>query len=376
MKIVLTAGGSGGHFYPLISVADKIREISEKEKMVSPDIYYLANDPYDRDILFKNDIQFVKIYAGKMRTYFSVRNFFGLFKTFFGTLKSIYIIFKIFPDVVFTNGSYVAFPVLVAARIFGIPVVLHSSDTIPSRVILFASKYAKKISVAFSESADYLPKEKIVLLGNPVRDEIKNKEVGDSKSFLGLEYGIKTIFVLGGSQGAKAINDVILGSLPELLKEYQIIHQVGKKNIEEVYGRSGVILYDNPLKKRYKIFDYMDDLNLRMAAGAADLIISRAGAGSIYEIANWGVPSILIPIDGKVSRDQETNAFSYARDGGGIFIKEKNLSSGILRLEIKRILENEKIYNDMKLKSKAFSKPEASEKIAEQIIKIGISHKK
>ncbi len=376
MKIVITGGGSGGHFYPLISVADQIREISEEKKILTPQILYLATEPYDSDLLFRNDIEFVKIYAGKLRKNSFFRNILDIFKNIWAVADTFIKMLQIYPDVVFTNGGYVAFPVVFSARILKIPVVIHVSDTVPSRVLLYAGKFADRISIAFPEAGKYFKNKKVVLIGNPIRDEIKKKQKEGAYEFFNLDFHLPVIWVLGGSQGSAVINNVILDALPKLVQKYQIIHQTGKKNFEYIYGTSGVVLLNNPLKKRYKIFPYMDDLAIKMAAGISDLVIMRAGAGSVNEVANWGLPSILIPISAKVSRDQESNSFAYARSGAGIVIRQKNLKPSILLYEIDRIFQTENLRTEMSKSAKEFFKPGAEKKIAESLLDIVLSHQK
>src|SRR3989344_5842659 len=161
MKIVVTGGGTGGHFYPIISVVENIREISKELKLLDPKIYYIAPRPYDEKALFENEIIFKKNIAGKRRLYFSIFNFIDLLKTFWGVLTAIWTIYVIFPDVVFAKGGYASFPVLLAAKFFGIPVIIHESDSVPGRVNLWASKFAKKIAVSYPETVDLFPKEKV-----------------------------------------------------------------------------------------------------------------------------------------------------------------------------------------------------------------------
>lgn len=205
---------------------------------------------------------------------------------FWGVLATLTRMLQIYPDVVFTNGGFVAFPVVFSAKILRIPVIIHVSDTVPSRVLLFSGKFADKISVAFPEAVKYFDEKKVAVLGNPIRDEIKNKQFEGGHDFFNLSQGVPTILILGGSQGSQIINENIMGALPMLVEKYQIIHQVGKNNYDEIYGTSGVVLLDNPFKKRYKVFDYLNNLTMKKAAGIANLVIMRAGAGSINEVAN------------------------------------------------------------------------------------------
>jgi len=290
-------------------------------------------------------------------------------------LDSFVKIFQITPDVIFTNGGYIAFPVLVVAKILRIPVVIHVSDTVPSRVLLYAGKFAKKISMAFPEAEKYFKnKDRIALLGNPIRDEIKKRQTEGSYNFYNFDPKLPTILFLGGSQGSQIMNDTLIDALPKLLEKYQIIHQTGEAKYDNNYGRAGVVLMNNKNKDRYKIFPFLNDLQMKMAAGAADLVVSRAGAGSIYEIAAWGLPSIIIPISKKVSRDQESNAFSYARSGGAVVIRQKNLSSSILIHEIDQAFSDFIKLKKMGEKAHSFYKPDAEKKIALLLLDIMLEH--
>lgn len=378
MKILLTGGGSGGHFYPLISVAQQIRKTSEEKKLLQPEIFYVAEDPYDEDLLFRNNIVFKRLSSGKLRGYFSVLNFLDFFKIIFATIKAFFLLFLIFPDVVFTNGGYGAFPVLFVSRIFRIPVVIHVSDTVPGRVNNWASKFAKKISVAFPETGDYLLKEKdkLAFTGNPVRRGLSTVLEQGAHEFLKLDKHVPTIMILGGSQGAQIINDIIVDALPKLVEKYQIIHQTGKNNFEDVSGRGKFVLQDNKNKDRYKPFKYLDLLAMRMSAGASSLIISRAGAGSISEIAVWGIPSVIIPITKSSGDHQRRNAFSYARSGSAVVMEEKNLAPNLLISEIDRIMGDEEKRKEMSDSAKKFARLDASEKIAKGILEIGLKHEK
>lgn len=378
MKIVVTGGGTGGHFYPLIAVADKIYDAAEDQKLLKPEILYLADKPYDANLLRKKNIEFHKIYAGKVRRYFSLRNVTDGFKTLFGLFSTTMLMFRLYPDVVFTNGSYVAVPVLFAAKLLRIPIFLHVSDAIPSRAILTATKKAKKISIAFPEATKYLPKDekKVALIGNPIQDELLVPLTNGAHEFLELDYNIPTIFIIGGSSGARIMNDAVVDALPQLLVEFNVIHQIGKQNFKETKGRADVVLYDHPFKGRYKPYAYLDTLAMRMSAGAADLVVSRAGAGSISEIAQWHKPSIVIPIPGNISRDQEKNAFSYARFDATVVMKQANLSANLLISEIKRIIENKDVKDQMIAGTASFAKPDAARRIAEEILEIALEHEK
>lgn len=373
MKIVLTGGG-GGHFYPMISVAESIREFSQKQKIINLELIYISDSPYDQKSLDDTGIRFAELKTGKNRLYFSIENFIDIFKTFFAIIKAVFLLYKLFPDVVFSKGGYPAVPVVIAAKILNIPVVIHESDSYPGRANKMASKWAKRIAISYKEAAEYLPKEKTAFVGNIVRKDVREPLKVGAYEYLKLNAAVKTILIVGGSQGAKIINDTIINTLPDLLKDYQIIHQVGTKNFDEAKALSDVILKDNPNKERYHVYPYLNKLALRMSAGVAGVIISRAGAGFIAEIASWGIPSIIIPISKSNGDHQRKNAYNYASTGACLVIEESNLKQNLLVSEIKRILENESVSKEMSEGTKLFVHPDAEDKIAEEIIKIALSH--
>jgi UDP-N-acetylglucosamine--N-acetylmuramyl-(pentapeptide) pyrophosphoryl-undecaprenol N-acetylglucosamine transferase len=309
-----------------------------------------------------------------VRRYFSLLNFFDVFKTGWGVTKSVFRIFFLYPDVVFATGGYASFPTLLAARLFRIPVVLYATDVEPSRVNLWAKKFAAKIAVSFPEAVQYFPKEKVAYTGNPIRKAALAPSREGAHEFLKLSHGMPTILVVGGSQGAHALNDCILAGLPDLLQKYQIVHQTGPENLKDVEGRAKVTLGLSPLADRYKTFGYLNDLALRMAAGAASIVVSRAGAGGIFEIASWGLPSIIIPLKGSAQEHQTKNAFSYARAGACVVIEENNLTPRLLMAEIERILENPQLSNKMKEAARAFGRADASKTIAGALLDIALSH--
>lgn len=374
MKILFTGGGSGGHFYPIIAVAEAINDATRDRKLLEPQLYYAAPDPYDRELLLANNITFVPTAAGKMRRYFSILNFFDFFKTAWGVAKSILRIFFLYPDVVFGTGGGASFPTLVAARLFRIPVVIYATDVEPSRVNMWAKKFAVKIAVSFPEAAQYFPKEKVAYTGNPIRKSILTPAREGAYEFLKLKHEIPTILVIGGSQGAGVINDCIVAGLPELVEKYQIVHQTGEENIKDIEGRAQIVLGLLPLAERYKPFGYLNDLAMRMSAGAAALVVSRAGAGGIFEIASWGLPSIIVPIPEPVSHDQTKNAFSYARSGAAVVIEQNNLTPRLLLSEIDRILTNEQLKNKMSEAARGFGRADASKTIANALLDIALSH--
>lgn len=375
MKILFTGGGSGGHFYPIIAVAEALNDMTRERKILEPKLYFAAPDPYDKEVLLANNIIFVPTSAGKRRAYFSILNFFDIFKTMWGVMRSTLRVFFLYPDVVFAKGGYAAFPTMLAARLFRIPVVIHESDATPGKVNLWAGKFAEKIAISFPESAEFFPKDKTAYTGNPVRKSAMIPAREGGHEFLKFKRELPIILVLGGSQGAQAINDCIIDALPRLLQKYQVVHQTGQRNIVEVEGRARIVLGNNfDLAERYKSFAYLNDVAMRMSAGAAALVISRAGAGSIFEIASWGLPSIIVPLPGAAQDHQTKNAFSFARAGATSVVEQQNLTPGLLISEIDRILGNPAISHAMGEKARSFARPDAAKLIANALLDIALSH--
>ncbi len=375
MKIVFTGGGTGGHFYPIIAVAESVHSIVDREKILNLELYYYSDSPYDKQALFENGILYKNIPAGKRRVYRSIKNTIDLFRTGIGTLTALGSLFFLYPDVVFGKGGYASFPVLLAARLLGIPVVIHESDCAPGRVNKWAGKFAKRIAVSYDEASAYFPREKVALTGQPIRAEIKEKKTEGAYEYLKLDPTIPTILVLGGSLGAEAINNIIIDSLAQLLPYYQIIHQTGVNNFKEVDTQTKFLLEGNEFAGRYRPYPFLNVLAQKMAAGASSIVITRAGS-ALFEIAAWGLPAIVIPIDESHGDHQRKNAFNYARHGCARVIEEGNLSPTILVSEIKRILENDIERKNMALSAKAFSTPEAADKIAQVLINIALQHEK
>lgn len=379
MKIAFVGGGTGGHFYPHIAVAEQIHALVDEEHYVEPNLYYLGPDVFDYAALTEQGIEHIKSPAGRVRRYASIRNIFDSLKTFWGVIRATSHMFSLFPDVVFSTGGFAAFPSLVAARVLGIPVIIYDADARPGRVSLWSASFAQWIGVAHPEAAQFFPaklREKIARIGHPIRIEIEHVNSEGGHEFLKLDPKRKTILVLGGSQGAQAINNAVIDALPQLLERYNVIHQTGKANIEEVEGMVRLTISTAHAEMHYRAFGILNALALKMAAGVADIIIARAGSGTIFEIATWGKPSITIPIPQTISHDQTENAFSYARSGASVVIEQENVRTSILISQIDAILSNSEALHRMSEAARSFAQPEAARKIARILITTALEHEK
>jgi UDP-N-acetylglucosamine--N-acetylmuramyl-(pentapeptide) pyrophosphoryl-undecaprenol N-acetylglucosamine transferase len=374
MKIVFTGGGTGGHFYPIIAIANAVEHIATQEHLVPPEMYYISDSPYNPDLLLRAHLRFVKIASGKMRTYTSTKNFFDKFRTALACIRAIGILFRIYPDVVFGKGGYASFPAIFAARVLRIPVVIHESDITFGRVNAWVAKYAERIAVSYPETLEHVPhRDRAALTGIPLRAEILVQPTEDPYEALKLERNLPTILVIGGSQGSERINEIIMDIVPSLLDEYQVIHQTGTANLAWMKKRAEGSLTGNPLASRYHPYGYLDARTLRLAASTATLIVSRAGS-SIFEIAYFGKPSILIPLPIARGDHQRENAYSYARTGAATVIEEANLKPGLLRATIDVIAKDPHRIKQMSDATRAFVHTDAAEKIAKAILSIAQSH--
>jgi UDP-N-acetylglucosamine--N-acetylmuramyl-(pentapeptide) pyrophosphoryl-undecaprenol N-acetylglucosamine transferase len=377
MRIVLLGGGTGGHFYPLIAVSEALEDLVKERTLIEPELYYMGPAPFDEQALLEHDVAYLPSAAGKLHRYSSVRNALSFFPISWGIVRATLQLWGLYPDIIFSTGGFAAFPTLYAARLLRIPVVIYDADATPGRVSLWSAKFARFIGIAHPEAASKYPesvRDKIALIGHPIRKEIESPAKEGGYEFLKLDPLAQTVFIMGGSQGARALNEALLDALPELVQKYNVIHQTGNDNLQEVTGVAKLVLRSSPHLERYRPFGLLNALAMRMAAGVSDLIVARAGSGTIFEVASWGRPSILVPIPEDVSHDQTHNAFSYARSGAATVLEQKNLTPHLLIAEIDRILTDKERMAQMSAAAKTFAKPDAAKKIANILLQSALQH--
>ena len=374
MKILFTGGGSGGHFYPIIAIAEEVLALSKEERLIAPQFFFMAPEPYDAGTLFEHEITFIRISTGKLRRYASFKNISDMFKTAWAVLKATVSMFRIYPDVLVGKGGFGSFPALFAARFWKIPVIIHESDSVPGRVNKWAGKFAVRVAVSFADAANSFKKEKVAYTGNPLRREIFSEGVPERSEF-SLEKDSKVIFVIGGSLGSVTVNEALLQSLPDVVKEYEVIHQTGKANLADMSARAKVLLQNNPFKHRYHPFGYLSTRHVTSAGKLSDLIISRAGS-TIFEIAAWGKPSILIPLADSNGDHQRENAYAYAENGAADVLEEANLTTTLFKNQIGKIFADENRYKLMSERAAHFAKLDAAQVIAREILEIALKHEK
>jgi len=378
MKLVLTGGGTGGHLFPIVALVREINNLySQKSQGLKDDeLKFIFMGPKSRinkslaGALSQNKIKMVNILAGKRRRYkgFKVRlqNFIDIFKIILGTIQSFVYLFFSAPDGIFSKGGYGSLPVVIAGRLLKIPIFIHESD-----IIVGASnrKLINKNSIVFTSFPEtkIANHSKVVFVGNPIRREILNGSPDEAKKFFNIDSAKKVVLIMGGSQGSERINNVVLDILPRLVKAFEVIHSVGHNNYQQIEKEAKVMIGDK-FGKSYHLYPFFEEEELRQALAAADIIISRAGSSSIFEIAAKGKPSIIIPLSESAQNHQIRNAYYYSRDKACVVIEESNFTPNYLLQTLKNMLFSKKNISKMESAAKKFARPDAARKVAEYII--------
>ena len=368
-KILLTGGGSGGHFYPLLAVVEKLKEMVQENVEL---IYFGPNDQYSQE-LEKIGIKIVHIIPSKMRRYFSLANILEIPKFLIGLIEALIKIYFIMPDVIFSKGGPGSLPVLLAGRFYLIPIIIHESDAVPSFTTSLTERFAKKIEISFEETRNYLrKKQNTSLTGNPIREEmIKNKiKKEDAKELLDFKENLPVLVILGGSLGAQHLNQFVFDNFENLLNHFQVFHQVGKNNLEEAKAivESFKKEMSSYITSHYKMEGFLDSKEMALILSAADIVLSRAGAGAIFEIAFFGKPSFLVPLPQAAQNHQKVNAYAYAQGGAAIVLEEENLKFSTFILKVQEILNNPQKYEEMSNAALKFSKQDSALIIAKDIL--------
>lgn len=327
-KIILTGGGTAGHVTPNIALLPALKE-AEFE------ISYIGSyHGIEKQLLKEQKIPYYGISSGKLRRYFDIKNFSDPLKVIKGFGQSIRLMRKLKPDIVFSKGGFVSVPVILAAKFCHVPSIIHESDLTPGLANKLAIPNAAKVCCNFPETLKYLPQDKAVLTGSPIRSELLSGNKENARRLCGFTKEKPVLFIVGGSSGSKFINDTIRGLLPELLKTYQVIHMCGKGNIEAALDRT----------TGYKQFEYIGK-ELNDIFALADLVISRAGANSICELLALHKPNILIPLSANASRgDQILNAQSFEKQGFSVVIEEEIITPDKLLNIIHETYKNRERY--------------------------------
>lgn len=366
IKIVFTGGGTAGHVFPIIAIIREIKKLGFLPQDLK--LFYIGpKDDYSLKLLRDENVKVKTVLAGKIRRYFSFLNIFDIFKMPIGFLQTLWHFFFLAPDLIFSKGGYGSFPVVLAGRMLGVPIFLHESDVVPGLASRIESKWATEIFTSFS-GTEYFPNEKIMNIGNPVRQKILGGTKEEAKEIFNLIGDKPLVLVVGGSQGSQCINNLILEILPELLKSFEIIHQTGKNNFKAVKAESEVVIEDTTLKPYYHVMPFLEEDYLKNALTVSDIVVSRAGSGLIFEIASAGKPAILIPLASSAQSHQLKNSYKLNEIGAAEVIAEENLKPHFFLERLKFLFSRQDILSEMAASSKSFARPKAGYIIANYII--------
>ena len=347
--IVLTGGGTAGHVTPNLALIPTLKENGW-------DIQYIGSHTgIEKELVNKENIPYHSIASGKLRRYLSVENLKDPFKVIKGYFDAYKILKKLKPRVVFSKGGYVTVPVVLAASHLGIPVIIHESDMTPGLANKIAMRSAKTICVNFEETLKYVG-GKGVYTGSPIRAELFAGNRTEGNAICGFKETRPTLLMMGGSLGAKKINENLREALPELLKKYNIVHICGKKNLDEsLLGLEG-----------YKQFEYVNE-ELPHLFAMADIMLSRAGANALAEIIALNIPSLLIPLSQAASRgDQILNAKAMKSKGYCEVLYEEDLNKDKLIEKINELYSNKQQFRG---KMKEITKLSGVQKVMQEIEK-------
>ncbi len=327
-KILLTGGGTAGHVTPNIALLPSLRELDY-------DIKYIGSyDGIERKLIEDEGIDYVGISSGKLRRYMSVKNFTDPFRVIKGYSEAKKFVKSYKPDILFSKGGFVSVPVVLAAKKYKVPIIIHESDMTPGLANKISIPYATKVCHNFPETKELLPDGKAVLTGSPIRKELLKGNKITGLDLCGFTANKPVVMVIGGSLGANAVNDAVRACLMPILKDYQLVHLCGKgKTDTSLNNISG-----------YKQFEYIKE-ELKDLFAMSDLIISRAGANAICEILALKKPNILIPLSAKASRgDQILNAKSFKKQGFSEVLDEETITPELLMKTINRVYNNRNDY--------------------------------
>lgn len=327
-KIIMTGGGTAGHVTPNLALIPKLKELGYEVQYIG------TKDGIEKTIIKEINIPYHEISSGKLRRYFDLKNFTDPFKVIKGIFEAKKIIKREKPDVVFSKGGFVAVPVVIGAKLNKIPVIAHESDMTPGLANRISEPYCTKVCVTFPESLKYIKDNKGVLTGTPIREELFNGSKILGLKICGFSREKPLLMIIGGSLGSKFINKTVRNCLPELKKNYNIVHICGKGNLDSsLLNEEG-----------YKQFEYLNE-DLPHVMNAADLVISRAGANVIYELLALKKPNLLIPLSAKSSRgDQILNANSFKKSGYSSVIQEEELTPETLLKGLEEVYKNKEKY--------------------------------
>lgn len=326
--IVFTGGGSAGHVTPNLALMHRLKQLGWEIKYIG------SGTGIEKDIIEREGVPFYPISSGKLRRYFDLKNFKDPFRVIKGVYESYRLLRRLKPAIVFSKGGFVSVPVVLGSRMNKVPVIIHESDITPGLANKISIPFATKVCVTFPESLAHVQGNKAVLTGLPIREHIRSGKASRGYQLCNFHSQKPVILVMGGSLGSQAINQAVRSNLERLLAQFQIVHLCGKGNVVDELAD----------KRGYHQFEYVNE-ELPDVLAMTDLVISRAGATSIYEFLVLEKPMLLIPLTLQASRgDQILNAASFQKAGYADVLHEEALTADTLVERIEALYVNRETY--------------------------------
>lgn len=381
MRIALTGGGTGGHVYPFESIIESLRALHVQEKGNLPgfldpeklELYFLGVSDEEINKLFaRYDVPVTHIPSGKVRRYTSALNISDiLFRLPIGLLIALWRMWQIMPDVLVSKGGYGSIPSVLAAFVYRVPILVHESDVVPGIANLRLMKLASAIAIGFSVSREYLQQfsKKLFVTGTPVRLSLSHSNKQSAKKQFGFPETDLLLLVMGGSQGAKQINEALLAILPNIVNKISVLHITGTTQYEAVQGVASEILATSARTSSYKCVPYLGE-TMVSALIAADVIVSRAGASSLAEIARLRVPSLLIPLATAANDHQRKNSLAFEAAGAALILDPTNVSPHLLEQGIMRLINDTELRDTLSKNLAVLDFPNAASDIAKLTFQI------
>lgn len=327
-KLIMTGGGTAGHVTPNLALVPMLKSRGFELSYIG------TEDGIEKELAEKAGIRFFSISAGKLRRYRDYKNISDIGRIFKGYRQALKIIRQVKPDAVFSKGGFVSAPVVWAAAFKKIPVVIHESDITPGLANKLSMPFASKICYSFPETGKYLDPKKSVLTGLPVRQELLNGDALKGAELCGFSGNKPVILIIGGSRGSRFLNNLVRSSLNEITQGFRVCHICGSRGIDTDYSCA----------PDYKQFEYVTD-ELPDLYAMSDLVVSRAGATVLFELAELKKPNILVPLTLKASRgDQILNAESFNKAGFSYVLDEEKLTSSELVSAIRDVYDRRNEY--------------------------------
>lgn len=378
MRIIITGGGTGGHVSPAVAVIERLRQRRAAEKWRLDLLYIGSVGGVERRTMQKLGVPYRAIQTGKLRRYLSLQTPVDLLVRLpFGGLQAFRIVRQFRPDVIFSTGGYVCVPTVAAGRMLRIPSLTHEQTALVGLANRVAGRFATQVAVSYPQSARYFKPGKVIVTGNPVRSAILRGDAARAASRFEFEMDVPTLYVTGGAQGSHAINMAVRGALPRLLECCQVIHQCGEgpdssggdlRLLNE--AREGL---PPTLRARYRVQAYVGE-ELGDVYALTSLVVGRAGAGTVNELAALGKPSILVPLPGAAGGEQEANARALEKEGGAVVLMQDDLTPDTLVETVCGLIMDATRLARMSEDARKLAMPGAADAIVDALLALATSH--